>query len=92
MLKERTITFGELDTTIYDFEFKGDCLPEHKHQKGLTHITICVRGAVDIVTPEWTKTLTEGNIIEFYPLQSHAVIALTDNCRIVNIPTSYAKP
>jgi len=88
MLKDRNITFGELNTTIYDLEFKGDCLPEHRHQIGETHITICARGVVDIVTPEWTKTLTEGNIIEFYPLQSHAVVALTDNCRIVNIPTS----
>lgn len=92
MLKDRSITFGELQAVIYDFEFKGDCLPEHRHQKGMTHITICAKGTVEVTTPEWTKTLAEGNIIEFYPQQLHSVTALTDNCRIVNIPTSYAKP
>lgn len=91
MLKDRVIKFGELSTTIYDFEFKGDKLAEHKHQKGETHITICAKGEVEVITPEWTKTLKEGNIIEFYPHQMHSIVALTDDCRIVNIPTSYAK-
>jgi len=91
MLKNRTITFGELNTVIFDFEFKGDALPDHKHDTDTTHITICAKGEVEVVTPEWTKTLKEGNIIEFYPHQLHTVVALTDNCRIVNVPTTYAK-
>lgn len=91
MLKDRVITFGELNTTIYDFEFKGDTLPEHKHERGHTHITICAKGEVEVKTPEWTKIIKEGNIIEFYPHQIHSIVALTDDCRIVNIPTSYAK-
>ena len=73
------IAFGELDTVIYDFEFKGDVLPEHRHEKGTTHITICAKGEVEVITPEWTKVLKEGNIIEFYPQQLHAIVALTDN-------------
>lgn len=92
MLKDRVITFGELTTTIYDFEFKGDILPEHKHARGQTHITICAKGEVEVITPEWTKTIKEGNIIQFYPDQIHSIVALTNSCRIVNIPTSYAKP
>lgn len=91
MLRDRMITFGELDTTIYDFEFKGDTLPEHKHTKDMTHITICAKGKVEVITPEWTKVLKEGNIIEFYPQQLHAIVALTDDCRVVNIPTSYVR-
>jgi quercetin dioxygenase-like cupin family protein len=91
MLKDRVITFGDLHTTIYDFEFKGDTLPEHRHERGQTHITICAKGEVEVITPEWTKTIKEGNIIEFYPYQMHSIVALTDDCRIVNIPTSYAK-
>jgi quercetin dioxygenase-like cupin family protein len=92
MLKDRDVTFGELQTVIYDFEFKGDVLPEHKHPKGQTHITICAKGEVEVITPEWKKILKEGNIIEFHPNQYHSIVAVTDDCRIVNIPTSYAKP
>lgn len=91
MLKDRPITFGELATIVYDFEFKGDSLPEHSHEAGLAHITICAKGEIAVITPEWTKTLKEGNIIEFYPKQVHSIVALVDDCRIVNIVTTYAK-
>jgi len=91
MLTDKFYTFGQLNAVIYDFECKGDVLPDHKHPKEQTHITICVRGEVTVKTPEWSKTLKEGNIIEFYPNQMHSIIALTDNCRIINIPTTYAE-
>lgn len=92
MIKDRPISFGELTTIIYDFEFKGDSLPEHWHEIGLAHITICAKGEIEVVTPEWTKTLREGNIIEFYPKQSHSITALIDDTRIVSITTTYVKP
>ena len=91
MLNSRNIKFGELNTIIYDFEFKGDELSSHSHEANQTHITICAKGEINVVTPEWTKTLKEGNIIEFYPKQEHSIIALTDDCRIVNITTTYVK-
>ena len=91
MLKDRFILFNQLNIVIYDFEFKGDILPDHKHDKDATHITICAKGEVEVITPEWSKTLKEGNIIEFYPHQLHSIVALTDDCRIVNVPTTYAK-
>jgi quercetin dioxygenase-like cupin family protein len=91
MLKSRTIKFNELSVTIYDFEVAGDDLPDHAHEPGSTHITICAKGEVDVITPEWTKTLKEGNIIEFYPKQIHSIVARTDNSRIVNVPTFYAR-
>lgn len=91
MLKEKVVTFGELDTTIYDFEFKDDLLTEHKHPKELTHITICARGEVEVIFYDRSITLKEGNIIEFFPGQMHAIKALVDNSRIVNVPTHYAR-
>lgn len=91
MLKDRSMIFDELNVTIFDFEFKGDTLEEHKHERGQTHITICAKGEVEVITPEWKKTIKEGNIIQFYPHQMHKIIALTDDCRIVNIPTSYVQ-
>jgi len=91
MLIPRYMDFNELSVTIYDFEFAGDSLPDHAHPPGSSHITICAKGEVDVITPEWTKTLNEGNIIEFYPRQMHSIVARTDNSRIVNVPTSYAR-
>lgn len=89
MLKEATKTFGELNTTIYDFEFKNDILPSHSHNKGNTHITICAKGEVEVIFPDKTIFLKEGNIIHFFPGQEHAIKAVTDDSRIVNIPTNY---
>jgi quercetin dioxygenase-like cupin family protein len=91
MLKDRVVKFGDLTIAIYDFEFKGDELPSHQHDHDTVHITICVKGEVEVVTSEWTKTIKEGNIIEFYPYQMHSIIALTDNSRITNIPIKYDK-
>lgn len=91
MLKEIIKTFGELNTTIYDFECEGDTLPEHSHDKENTHITICARGEVEVLFPDKKIFLKAGNIIEFFPGQAHAIKALTDNSRIVNIPLNYDK-
>ena len=90
MLIEKNVTFGDLEITIYDFEFEGDTLASHAHDNETTHITICARGSVKVITPEWEKTLSEGNIIQFFPYQKHAITAITDNCRIVNVPIHHS--
>jgi quercetin dioxygenase-like cupin family protein len=81
--------YGDLEVTIYDFEHEGDTLSSHAHDPKTTHITICARGEVKVVTPEWEKRMKEGNIIEFHPYQRHAIVALTDGCRIINVPIYY---
>lgn len=84
MFDEKLLTFGKLDVRIYDMD-KGEGLKEHSHGVTDSHITICAKGSVSVITPEWTKTLKAGNIIEFFPLQPHSIIALEDNSRVVNI-------
>lgn len=92
MLKELDKRYGQLNVVIYDFENKDDLLESHSHDASTTHITICVRGEVEVVFPDKTQTLKEGNIIEFFPNQRHAIKALVDNSRIVNIPVNYVQP
>ena len=89
MLLNSNHSFDQLHVTVYDFEKVDDVLPAHKHAEGQTHITVCCRGSVKIITPEWEKILNEGNIIKFHPYQSHSIVALEDNSRVLNIPTSY---
>jgi quercetin dioxygenase-like cupin family protein len=89
MLKEREVTYGQLRIMIYDFEYKDDLLVEHSHTRDDVHITVCVRGEVEAVFNDKTLILKEGNIIEFFPGQTHAIKALTDNSRIMNIPIHY---
>jgi quercetin dioxygenase-like cupin family protein len=91
MLKEREVTYGQLRIMIYDFEYKDDVLEEHSHNRENTHITICAKGEVSVVFNDKTINLKEGNIIEFFPGQTHAIKALTDNCRILNIPIHYVQ-
>lgn len=86
MLIERLLTFGKLDLTVYDFEYCGDELESHSHKEGGTHITTCSRGSVSVITDEWTKILKNGDIIEFFADQNHAIVALEDNSRIMNVP------
>lgn len=92
MLKESTKRYGQLHVVVYDFEYKNDLLESHAHPRDDTHITICVRGEVEVIFPDKTVCLKEGNIIEFFPLQKHAIKALTDNSRVVNIPVNYVQP
>ena len=87
MLVGKLLEFDNLRITMYDFEFAGDLLPSHRHVNDDQHITVCVRGEVEIETPEWIKTLKEGNIIRFQKNQWHSIKALTDNARVLNIPT-----
>lgn len=91
MLKHLTKKYGQLDVVIYDFEYKDDILESHSHGRGDTHITICARGEVEVIFQDKTVTLKEGNIIEFFPLQKHAIKASTDNSRVVNIPVNYVQ-
>ena len=92
MLEEIHKRYGQLNVVVYDFESRNDMLESHSHQSSDTHITICVRGEVEVVFPNKTQTLKEGNIIEFFPNQRHAIKALVDNSRIVNIPINYVQP
>lgn len=91
MLKELTKKYGQLDVVVYDFEYTDDLLESHSHHRDQTHITICVRGEVEVIFHDKTVSLKEGNIIEFFPLQAHAIKALTDNSRVVNIPVNYVQ-
>lgn len=91
MIKEREVTYGQLRIMIYDFEYKNDLLEEHSHVRENAHITVCARGEVEAVFNDKTINLKEGNIIQFFPGQSHAIKALADNSRIVNIPTQYVQ-
>lgn len=91
MLKGLDKKYGQLNVIIYDFENKDDLLESHFHDANNTHITICVRGEVEVVFPDKTQMLKEGNIIEFFPNQRHAIRALVDNSRIVNIPVNYVQ-
>jgi len=86
MLIEKHLSFAKLNITVYDFENKGDELEAHSHKEGATHISNCSRGSVLVITDEWSKTLVSGDIIEFFADQNHAIVALEDNSRIVNIP------
>jgi quercetin dioxygenase-like cupin family protein len=86
MLLTKELTFGDLSLVILDFEYKNDELPIHVHRSNDSHITICVKGSVKVITDEWTKVLQPGNIIEFFKLQAHSITALEDASRVINIP------
>ena len=85
MLIDKSFQFGKVSGVIYDMEFKGDELAEHTHSESDCHFTICAKGSVEIITPEWTRILQAGNIIEFFPLQPHTIRALEDNSRVINV-------
>lgn len=86
MLVTKELTFGDLSLVVLDFEYIGDELPIHVHRFNDSHITICVKGSVKVITDEWTKVLQPGNIIEFFKMQAHSIIALEDDSRVINIP------
>jgi len=89
MLMPKDLVFGNLEVTIYDFEFAGDILPTHTHteENGGAHITICARGSVEVETDYGKQVLVEGNLVEFPLDQPHSIKALVDNSRIVNVRT-----
>lgn len=89
MLITKELTFGDLSLVVLDFEYINDDLPTHVHRSNDSHITICVKGSVKVVTDEWTKVLQAGNIIEFFEMQAHSITALEDASRVINIPKHY---
>lgn len=74
-----------LHLSIYDFEFAGDVLPMHTHDKSSAHITIVANGELKVMGNGWEKILTSGMVIDFPENQHHEFVSTKDNSRIINI-------
>lgn len=83
-MNEQLLKLGQLDVRIYDMDL-GDRIPNHSHGEKDSHILVCARGSVRIITPEWEKILNTGDVIEFFPLQKHEIVSMQDNSRVVNV-------
>lgn len=85
MMNEIQKQFGDLKSSIYDFEEMDDVLPMHNHPFELTHITIIGRGSFLAKGRGWQRTVKAGDIIDFEDGQEHEFIALEPNSRLINI-------
>lgn len=78
--------FDKFPCVIYFFEKKNDCLPMHDHTEETYHVTIVTSGSVLLHGPNFKQILKEN---EFYDYkeneQTHEIIALEDNTKIINI-------
>lgn len=85
MLSSKNVQLGDLNCTIYDFEFNGDVLPKHNHGEYDVHITIVARGAIKAYSHDWEKDVPCGGLIDFKAGEPHELMATEDNTRIFNI-------
>lgn len=85
MLLVNTFSAGDINGSIYDFEFAGDVLPKHTHDETNVHVTIVARGRLKAYSHDWEKEAIAGQIIDFRPGEPHELMALEDNTRIINI-------
>jgi quercetin dioxygenase-like cupin family protein len=76
---------GDLQGSIYDFEFKGDTLPSHVHTEDDVHITIVARGKLKAHSYNWEQIAEAGQVLNFVPRQPHELVAMEDNTRVINI-------
>lgn len=85
MLSTKKIEFGAVLAGIYDFSEIGDEIAKHVHPEGEDHITVVCRGKVRVRSHDWMIEATAGQILDFKPGQPHAIMAIEDNTRIINI-------
>jgi quercetin dioxygenase-like cupin family protein len=85
MLLSKPLNTGDLNGTIFDFEFAGDILPKHIHTENDVHITIVCKGKIKAYSHDWETEVTLGQVIDFRVGEPHEIAALEDNTRIINI-------
>jgi hypothetical protein len=76
---------GKLTGIVYLFEKANDVLERHFHEAGMGHITVVSSGSVKIIGDGWEKEIKIGGVIDLPDHESHEIIALEDNTKIVNI-------
>lgn len=76
-----------VDGTIFDFELKGDVLPDHMHLENANHISVMARGSVDVTgDPSLAGQIIEaGDVIDWPANVLHGFVAREDNTRMVQI-------
>lgn len=80
--------FGNLNTTKYIFEKSKDILPMHSHSKDGEHITIVLKGSINLFdnNRNLIKKMNQGEIYDFKETeQTHEIEALEDCTEILNI-------
>lgn len=91
MLISKTILYGDLRGTMYDFGKAGDVLPKHNHTEDDAHITIVARGRVRAASHDWQIEVEQGKIIDFRAYEPHEITALEDNTRIINLVKKHSE-
>lgn len=76
---------GNLTGVVYLFEKANDVLKRHFHEVGAGHITVVSSGSVKVIGDGWEKEIKIGSVVDLPDGQSHEIIALEDNTKIVNI-------
>lgn len=84
-LHSSELRVGKLTGVVYLFEKTNDILTRHFHEAGTGHITVVSSGSVRVIGDGWEKELKVGNVMDLPDGQSHEIIALEDNTKIVNI-------
>jgi quercetin dioxygenase-like cupin family protein len=85
MIQKKLLELGILKGAILDFPVIGDTLPMHWHKPESTHITIIARGSFKATGPNWERTVSAGDVIDWEAYQQHQFVALEPSSRIVNI-------
>jgi quercetin dioxygenase-like cupin family protein len=85
MLLSKPLNTGNLNGSIFDFEFANDILPGHIHDEGNVHITIVCKGKIKAYSHDWEIEAIPGQVIDFRVGEPHEIMALEDNTRIINI-------
>jgi hypothetical protein len=89
MLKVTNQKIGSLNSIIYEFEVAGDILPMHTHGEDDVHITIINRGRFKIITDTYEKVVIPGQIMNWRVGESHEIVSLENDARLVNILKSF---
>tara|TARA_R100000657_G_C4615131_1_gene66945 strand:- start:86 stop:370 length:285 start_codon:yes stop_codon:yes gene_type:complete len=85
MLTNTDKKYGDLDCIIYEFSETGEEIPTHSHIEKETHITIVLKGSVEVYSDTWSINVDAGGIVDFIPFQKHAIRATQPNTKVISI-------
>ena len=87
---------GDLNVLIYDYPKPGDILPMHNHDEDTSHIVICAKGSVVVLTQNQDGSIDSqhveaGTVLDTFAGYPHAVVGVTEGARTIHIQKHMVK-
>ena len=84
----KTLIFGDLQVSFFDFAKAGDDFPVHVHTDAATsHISILARGSIVCQGAAGIagRVLNPGDVVDWPLHQEHGFTATADATRLINV-------